>query len=61
MLETEMVPLDWKKEDGMCRERPESVEPLGAPVKKRLYPYGCTTLRMAEMPRVEAPKGQTKD
>ncbi len=52
MLELEMVPLDWRKEDGMCRERPESTKPVGEPVKKRLYPYGCTTLRMTEMPRV---------
>lgn len=52
MLEMEMVPLDWRKEDGMCRERPESLEPVGAALRKRLYPYGSTTLRMAEMPKV---------
>lgn len=52
MLEMEMVPLDWRKEDGMCREKPESTRPVGEAVKKRLYPYGCTTLRMAEMPRL---------
>lgn len=56
MLELEMVPLDWRKEDGMCREKPESAEPVGEPVKKRLYPYGCTTLRMTEMPRITMPK-----
>lgn len=53
MLEMDMVPIDWKKENGMCKELPESVEPVGEPVKKHLYPYGCTTLRMTEMPRVE--------
>lgn len=47
-----MVPLDWRKEGGICSEKPESLEPVGEPVKKRLYPYGCTTLRMAEMPRL---------
>nr|WP_289767531.1 beta-L-arabinofuranosidase domain-containing protein [uncultured Acetatifactor sp.] len=52
MLEMEMVPLDWRKEDGMCKEKPESARPAGAAVTKRLYPYGCTTLRMAEMPRL---------
>ncbi len=52
MLEMEMVPLDWRKEGGICSEKPESLEPVGEPVKKRLYPYGCTTLRMAEMPRL---------
>lgn len=48
----EMVPIDWKMENGMCREQPESVKPVGEPVKKRLYPYGCTTLRMTEMPEI---------
>ena len=52
MLEMEMVPLDWRKEDGMCKEKPESARPAGAAVTRRLYPYGCTTLRMAEMPRL---------
>ncbi len=51
-MEMEMFPLTWKKEDGMCREKPESLEPVGEPVEKRLVPYGCTTLRMAEMPRI---------
>lgn len=51
MLEAEMVPLEWKKEGGLCAEKPESVSPAGQPVKKRLYPYGCTTLRMTELPQ----------
>lgn len=51
MLEMEMVPIDWRKEDGMCRRLPESTQATGKPVRKRLYPYGCTTLRMTEMPR----------
>lgn len=52
MLEMEMVPIDWKMENGMCREQPESVKPVGEPVKRRLYSYGCTTLRMTEMPEI---------
>ncbi len=52
MLEMEMVPISWKKEDGICARLPESVEPVGQPVVKRLYPYGCTTLRMTEMPMI---------
>lgn len=57
MLEMEMVPVDWKKEYGICKELPESVEPVGEPVKKRLYPYGCTTLRMTQMPKVTELRG----
>lgn len=49
-LETEMYPLDWKEENGVCRPAPESEEPVGEPVKIKLVPYGCTTLRMTEMP-----------
>ena len=45
-----MYPLDWKEENGVCRPAPESEEPVGEPVKIKLVPYGCTTLRMTEMP-----------
>lgn len=50
MLEAELVPLEWKKQNGMCAPVPESLEASGKPVKRRLYPYGCTTLRMGQMP-----------
>ena len=49
-IETLMAPLDWKEENGVCREYPESDDPAGEPVKVKLVPYGCTTLRMTEMP-----------
>lgn len=52
LLEMEMVPITWKKEDGICAELPESGVPVGEAGKRRLYPYGCTTLRMTEMPKV---------
>ena len=38
MLEMEMVPLDWRKEGGICSEKPESLEPVGEPVKKLHHP-----------------------
>ena len=41
---------------GVCAVAPESCEPMAAPEKLHLIPYGCTTLRMTEMPmaKIEA-------
>lgn len=58
MLEMEMVPIAWKKENGICAELPESLKPVGEPAVKRLYPYGCTTLRMTEMPKIGGLRGE---
>ena len=51
-LETEMVVLNWEMENNMCKPLPESLEPAGKKVRVKLQPYGCTTLRMTEMPLV---------
>ena len=54
-LETTMARIDWGTLPGqpnVCAETPESLEKLGEDVV-RLQPYGCTTLRMTVMPRVE--------
>ena len=48
-----MVQIPWKEENGACTPLPESTEPLTDPVSLRLIPYGCTTLRMTEMPLVK--------
>ncbi len=50
VMEVDMVPLDWKMKNDMCKEKPESTTPVGTVVKKKLQPYGCTTLRMTQMP-----------
>ena len=55
-LETELARLDWRMRDGICEEFPRSAEALSAPERMRLIPYGCTNLRMTEMPLVEALK-----
>lgn len=41
---------------GVCAVAPESREPMAASEKLRLIPYGCTPLRMTEMPmaKIEA-------
>lgn len=53
MLETDVVHIDWGFEDGyenICAKTPKSRKPIGEKEKIRLYPYGCTNLRMTEIP-----------
>lgn len=45
-----MVPIDWGFENGVCLEQPRSRVPLGEARPVRLIPYGCTGLRMTELP-----------
>jgi len=54
-----MVEIDWgtkvDNDDGtaaVCAEVPNSRTPIGESVMKRFIPYGCTNLRMTEMPVV---------
>ncbi|MDO4292904.1 MAG: glycoside hydrolase family 127 protein [Eubacteriales bacterium] len=55
-LEASLVPLDWEDRGGICAAAPRSLEPVGKAVKRKLYPYGCTTLRMGALPVVEGEK-----
>lgn len=48
-----MAQISWKEENGACTALPQSTETLASPVSLPLIPYGCTTLRMTEMPLVE--------
>lgn len=48
-----LAPIDWPEENGVCRPVPKSRAPLGEPRAVRMIPYGCTYLRMTEMPVVE--------
>lgn len=52
-LSAQMVQISWAEENGACTPLPQSTEPMGDPVFIRLIPYGCTTLRMTEMPLVK--------
>jgi len=52
-LTASMVQIPWTEENGMCTPAPQSLEPLGDPEAVRLIPYGCTTLRMTEMPLIQ--------
>lgn len=52
-LRCKMVKIPWGLHPGslaICAEKPEAETPLGPPELKRLIPYGCTMLRMTEMP-----------
>jgi len=52
-LTAQMVQIPWQEENGVCTPLPQSKEPLGDPLPVRLIPYGCTTLRMTEMPLIQ--------
>ena len=52
-LKTKMAQVEWKMVDGICKELPESKKAIGEPIEKVLIPYGCTNLRMTEMPITE--------
>lgn len=52
-ITADMVEIDWDFENGLCFETPRSRTPLGKPEKVKLIPYGCTNLRMTEMPYIK--------
>lgn len=48
--------IDWGYEpryDCVCAANPKGRKALDAPEKHELYPYGCTILRMTEMPKIK--------
>ncbi|MDR1261860.1 MAG: glycoside hydrolase family 127 protein, partial [Oscillospiraceae bacterium] len=45
-----LFPVDWREENGICLVRPESTTPIAEARRVRMIPYGCTNLRMTEMP-----------
>ncbi|MDD3244418.1 MAG: hypothetical protein PHD32_11985, partial [Eubacteriales bacterium] len=52
-LTATLTPIRWEMENGACTPQPAGRTPLGAAVEKELIPYGCTSLRMTEMPLVD--------
>ncbi|MDR2687865.1 MAG: glycoside hydrolase family 127 protein [Oscillospiraceae bacterium] len=51
-LTAELAEIEWECRHGVCAEKPSHLTPLGPAGRVRLIPYGCTNLRMAEMPAV---------
>ncbi len=55
-IEASLAPVPWRIKEGflcMCNEQPESCTASDAARPMRLIPYGCTTLRMTEMPLLD--------
>ena len=53
VLTTELVEIEWGFNCGHCDRLPKSTNPLGIIQKIKLIPYGCTNLRMTEIPFVK--------
>ena len=56
VINAKMQPIDWgyeEKYDTVCAKIPHSAEPIGQEKWLNLIPYGCTKLRMTEMPFVK--------
>ncbi len=49
-IEAEVVEIEWGFNCGHCDRLPTSREPISDVQKIRLIPYGCTNLRMTEIP-----------
>lgn len=52
-VKTCLCEIDWGMENGVCKMEPESRAAMGEPREMTLIPYGCTNLRMTEMPFVQ--------
>jgi hypothetical protein len=52
-VRAKMAPITWNLENGVCEAYP-SPKAIGAPVELDLIPYGCTNLRVTEMPMAES-------
>lgn len=49
-VKAKMVRVPWKEKGGVCNVAPEPGMETGEAETKLLQPYGCTNLRMTEMP-----------
>ena len=52
-LQISMAKVAWEKPDGRCALLPVSNQAISESEIVTLIPYGCTNLRMTEMPLVE--------
>lgn len=51
-IETDVVEIEWDFNCGHCDRLPRSLAPVSEKRKIKLIPYGCTNLRMTEIPFV---------
>lgn len=52
-IEAEVVEVEWGFNFGHCDRLPKSLKPIGEKKKINFIPYGCTNLRMTEIPKVK--------
>ena len=55
VIKTEVKKINWGLADGyetVCAKLPESKEPISDSVEVTLHPYGCSKLRMTELPKI---------
>ena len=53
LIEAEVVEIELDFNCGHCDRMPKSLSPVSEKKKIKLIPYGCTNLRMTEIPFVE--------
>lgn len=51
-IKAEVVEIEWDFNFGYCDRLPKTREPLGDKQTIKLIPYGCTNLRMTEIPLI---------
>lgn len=51
-IDATLAQIPWAMEHGVCTMEPQSRVPVAAPEVITMIPYGCTNLRMTEMPVV---------
>lgn len=55
-LSAELVEIEWDFNCGHCDRLPKSIKPLSDIQRIKLIPYGCTNLRMTEIPFIPKKK-----
>ena len=55
-ITTDVVEIEWGFDNGYCNRLPKSLEPEGIKEKIKMIPYGCTNLRITEIPFVKTDK-----
>lgn len=56
VIKTKMAPIEWGYEEyynNVCARKPKNRTPIGKAEGKELFPYGCSKLRMTEMPIIK--------
>lgn len=59
-LYADLVEIQWPYENGHCSLLPAGYKALSPVASHRLIPYGCTNLRMTEMPLIKIKKENDK-